>query len=55
MDWLSEKEVAQILEMNTKTLARWRERKLGPPYYALVKPRYRRSDVEQWLETRRRA
>lgn len=44
-------EVAEMLKVHPKTLARWRRTKIGPKWInvgGLV--RYRRDDLDEWLE-----
>ena len=53
--WLSARETAAMLDVNKQTLAGWRKTNRYPdlPYArigGLVK--YKRADVERWLESR---
>ncbi len=53
---LSEKELSQATGFSVRTLQSWRGRGGGPPFIR-VSPRcirYRRSEVEAWLEERAR-
>jgi excisionase family DNA binding protein len=51
LDWLS-----GLLGVPQRTIYSWRQRGEGPPAYRIGKHlRYRRSDVEAWLESRRDA
>ena len=45
-------EVAQMLRVDRSTLSRWRSQGLGPRviWLGVGCPRYRRSDVQDWLE-----
>ncbi|MEX0428037.1 helix-turn-helix transcriptional regulator [Nocardioides sp. DS6] len=45
-------EVAQWLRVSQATLCRWRQSGCGPrvTWMSRTCPRYRRSDVESWLE-----
>lgn len=48
-EWLS-----GVLGIPVRTIYAWRQRGEGPPAYRIGKHlRYRRSDVEAWLATRR--
>ncbi len=54
-DWLTNKQAAQVIGINFRTLKRW-EPPDGPAYYRFGSRgdrRYRRDDIEQWLEERR--
>jgi excisionase family DNA binding protein len=51
--WSTE-ELAQFLGVPLKTIYAWRHRNLGPPAYRLGKHlRFRREDVEAWLQQKR--
>lgn len=49
---LTSSEVARWIRVSESTLCRWRQQGLGPrvTWMAPTCPRYRRSDVELWLE-----
>jgi predicted DNA-binding transcriptional regulator AlpA len=49
---LNSTQVAKALGVNPSTLSRWRAQGVGPRVYWLAKacPRYRESDVLEWLE-----
>lgn len=49
---LTSREVAQALKVTPSTLCRWRATGKGPRVYWLSpdSPRYRQSDVAEWLE-----
>lgn len=48
-------ELAKRLRTSVDTLARWAYLGEGPPYLRIGrKAVYRRSDVEKWLETRKK-
>jgi len=49
---LTSSQVAKALGVNASTLSRWRARGVGPRVYWLspVCPRYRETDVVDWLE-----
>jgi predicted DNA-binding transcriptional regulator AlpA len=51
-DILTSGEVAKWIRISESTLCRWRQRGIGPHaiWMAPTCPRYRRSDVEKWLE-----
>lgn len=55
---LTPADLAALLKVSTQTLAHWRHRGEGPPYYKLTpgrggRVRYRRADLIRWLEERR--
>lgn len=51
-DFLTERDVAALLAISTKTLQRWRWLGGGPPYRKLGHAvRYRRADVEAWADS----
>ena len=48
---LSERELAQHLGLNARTLARMRDERRGPPHIRIGrKVAYRSADVSAWLE-----
>lgn len=50
-EWMSIKETADYLGIRVRTLRNWRAQRRGPPSYkrdSLV--RYKRSEVDVWLE-----
>jgi hypothetical protein len=50
---LTPQETSQFLKVPVSTLKWWRHRHMGPPYIAFggsTHIRYRRSDLEGWLE-----
>jgi hypothetical protein len=51
-EFLMSEEVAQWLRVSQATLCRWRQSGCGPRVTWMSRscPRYRRSDVESWLE-----
>ena len=53
---LTTAQVAAILSLSPRTLEQLRVKGGGPPYFALGKRavRYRRSDVDSWLDARQR-
>lgn len=53
-DYLTIDQAAEILQTSRHTLARWRSKKIGPPvcYFNARAVRYRRADLESWLESR---
>lgn len=53
---LSEKEVAELLGFSPRTLQAWRVRGGGPEYVEVSSRciRYRRCDLDAWIEERRR-
>lgn len=51
----TEEPIAEFLNISVKTLRAMRLRGDGPPFYKLGgSVRYRLSDIEQWIEERRR-
>ncbi len=51
---MTPKQVAEYLQIPVGTLAIWRMNKTGPAGFKVGKHvRYRRGDVERWLEERR--
>lgn len=46
------REVADMLKVADRTLQTWRRRGMGPPYINATggSVRYRRADVESWIE-----
>jgi excisionase family DNA binding protein len=51
---LTARELAAELKVSLRTLERWRARGIGPAYVRLGRTvRYRRSDVNTWLERQR--
>jgi excisionase family DNA binding protein len=50
-EYLTEAEVAELLKVSVGTVRRWRREGIGPPVlWAGGRPRYRRSDVDGWLQ-----
>jgi excisionase family DNA binding protein len=50
---LTEKQVAEYLNVTVRTVQRWRAEGTGPPVlYAHNRPRYRKADVDAWLQPR---
>lgn len=48
---LTAKELATYLEVPVKTLYAWRYRRKGPPGFRVGRHlRYRRSDVQEWIQ-----
>ncbi|HEY6590374.1 MAG TPA: helix-turn-helix domain-containing protein [Actinomycetota bacterium] len=46
-----EAEVAELLKVSVGTVRRWRREGIGPPVlWAGGRPRYRRGDVDSWLQ-----
>lgn len=48
-------ELAELIGVDPQLLAEWRSRRVGPPYLKLGHRtvRYRSSDVERWLASRK--
>src|ERR1051325_9436638 len=54
-DYLTPDQQADELDISTRTLARWRGKRMGPPYTTVGrKLRYRRRWTDTWLEKRAR-
>lgn len=50
--YLTEKELADQLRRNPRTLQRWRKQQIGPPYTMVGEvPLYNLEDGRQWLAT----
>ena len=50
---LSTSELAELLRIPVSTLYNWRYNRLGPPGFRVGRHlRYRREDVDQWLNER---
>lgn len=48
-------QVAQLLEVSTKTVEYWRYARKGPPAFRIGRyVRYREADVREWIEARRK-
>lgn len=56
VDLMTDAQVAQMLDVSTKTLATWRSTgRYALPFLRIgARIRYRRQDVAAWLESRRR-
>ena len=53
---LTARELAAELKVSLRTLERWRAQGIGPVYVRLGRTvRYRRSDVNAWLERQRQS
>jgi excisionase family DNA binding protein len=51
---LSRADAAEYLGVSVSTLARWASNNEGPPYYLLgAKARYRYSDLDEFIESKR--
>lgn len=51
---LSRADAAAYLGVSISTLARWASNNEGPPYYVVgAKARYRYSDLDRFIETKR--
>ena len=49
--WLSEHELATELERNVRTLQRWRDLRIGPPFTMMGdSPIYHTENVKRWLQ-----
>jgi phage terminase Nu1 subunit (DNA packaging protein) len=52
---MTEQELADYCRVSLGTVQRWRYQSIGPPVlWAGDRPRYRRRDVDEWLERRAR-
>jgi excisionase family DNA binding protein len=48
---MSEPELARYLNLSLRTIQRWRAEGKGPPVlWAHNRPRYRKADVDAWLQ-----
>jgi len=54
MDFMTEDEVAVILQVSPRTVEGWRRRKIGPPYYIVADSliRYPDDEFDRWLDER---
>ena len=53
---LTQQQLADELEVSLRTLERWRQQGTGPAFIRVGRsPRYRRSDIDAWLERQRRS
>ena len=54
MRFLTTQDLADLLNVSTKTVQRWRSDGTGPPFYYLgAIVRYRESEVIEWLKNKR--
>jgi predicted site-specific integrase-resolvase len=52
---LTQQQLADELQVSLRTLERWRKKGTGPAFIRFPpSPRYRRTDVNAWLERQRR-
>lgn len=53
--YLDSEATAQLLDVDIRTLERWRQNRIGPDYLRLSKRlvRYRRADIEAWFDDHR--
>jgi excisionase family DNA binding protein len=52
---LTQQQLADELQVSVRTLERWRQEGTGPAFIQVGRsPRYRRADVDAWLEQQRR-
>jgi excisionase family DNA binding protein len=52
---LTQQQLADELQVSMRTLERWRQEGTGPSFVRVGRsPRYRRSDINAWLEVTRR-
>jgi excisionase family DNA binding protein len=49
---LSERRLAKYLDLSLRTVQRWRAEGKGPPHVMMAGryPRYRKADVDAWLQ-----
>jgi excisionase family DNA binding protein len=53
---LTQQQLADELQVSVRTLERWRQEGTGPAFVRVGRsPRYRRSDIDAWLERQRRS
>jgi excisionase family DNA binding protein len=51
---LTQQQLADELEVSLRTLERWRQQGKGPAFLRVGRsPRYRRADIEAWLDKQR--
>ena len=54
-DILTTGELADMLSVSERTLIRWRVQRVGPPWTKVGHAvRYRRRDVDAWMDSQRR-
>jgi excisionase family DNA binding protein len=52
---LTQQQLADELEVSLRTLERWRQQGSGPAFIRVGRsPRYRRADIDAWLDQQRR-
>jgi excisionase family DNA binding protein len=52
---LTQQQLADELEVSQRTLERWRQQGTGPAFIRVGRsPRYRRADIDAWLDQQRR-
>jgi excisionase family DNA binding protein len=52
---LTQQQLAHELQVSLRTLERWRQEGTGPAFIRIGRfPRYRRADIDAWLERQRR-
>jgi excisionase family DNA binding protein len=52
---LTQQQLAEELQVSLRTLVRWRQEGTGPVFIRVGRsPRYRRADIDAWLEPQRR-
>ena len=52
---LTQQQLADELQLSLRTLERWRQQGTGPAFIQVGRsPRYRRADVDAWLDCQRR-
>jgi excisionase family DNA binding protein len=52
---LTQQQLADELQVSLRTLERWRQEGTGPAFIRVGRsPRYRRADIDAWLERQRR-
>jgi excisionase family DNA binding protein len=52
---LTQQQLADELQVSLRTLERWRQEGTGPAFIRVGRsPRYRRSDIDAWLQRQRR-
>jgi excisionase family DNA binding protein len=51
---LTQRQLADELQVSLRTLERWRQEGTGPAFIRVGRsPRYRRADIDAWLERQR--
>lgn len=53
-EYLRQEQAAELTNFSGQTLANWRSQRVGPPFTKVGRAvRYKRTDLEAWLESQR--